>query len=792
MDYRRKAAQQHILTFSYRRIFGIVWSRWYWLAAMVLAGILLSYIYLYLTPKSYATEATLKFEEKRSEISELINVRNAYERSNKLLSEQFVIRSREVLLAAASSLNYPVAYYKQDYLGRTELYPQIPFKLILLQQADDSVQSIEYSLIPIAKEQFLLEFQDKGKQVRRSCKINEVIADQGFKFMVASSFDPTQINVKYILHFNKPDELLSRINNGLSITENKNTNILSFKQIDRNPKFAANILNAILRSYINHDHQQKLQSANQTIAFIDTLQNRLAAVVSNSGGALERFKSQSRMLNVGESTNQALEKLDASERQKVDLDLQILKTDLLLKQLSKYNQNATISYDVQEIKDPFLTNLLTQYNTLLLKKQGQLSTYKAGSQTVADTESQLTILRQSLLNNLHAQQQKNSEASAFLQKQLSKKQSQVRSLPTAEKNFLNLQSNFEVNQKVYAYLNQKKLEAQISRASITPAASIVNSAMTQLKPIAPVDQNVYKTAILLGIVGGIALIFLVRAFNPYIFDRETLTQLTNIPIIGAIRKFHLALPAGGKLLLTQGDAVFAESVRSLRSNISFLAPDINKKVICITSETSGEGKSFTALNLAHALSLIDKRVIVITADLRKSVLHRAFKTNNLLGLSNYLSNQAPLAEIIFHHSDTLSFISGGPVPPNPSELLYGKRMSELLTIVKESYDYVIIDSAPIGLVSDALPLLKAADVNLFIIRAGLSRYQAAAVPERLSQELGLENFHIVLNAFNQDKLHGPYYSHNRYIEAELPSTLQGYLGGINHKSWWQTFKSKIN
>ncbi len=283
-----------------------------------------------------------------------------------------------------------------------------------------------------------------------------------------------------------------------------------------------------------------------------------------------------------------------------------------------------------------------------------------------------------------------------------------------------------------------------------------------------------------------------RALNPYIFDRETLAQLTTIPIIGVIRKFHVAKPNTGKLLLVQGDSMFAESVRSLRSNISFLAPDIERKVICITSETSGEGKSFSALNLAHALSLIDKRVIIIAADLRKSVLHRAFNTDNKIGLSNYLSHQAELEDVIVHHSEALSFISGGPVPPNPSELLYGQRMSKLIAALRLTYDYVIIDSAPIGLVSDALPMLKAADINLFIIRAGLSRYHAAKLPERLSQELDLENFHIVLNAFNQDRLHSPYYSYSRYQDAELPGSLQGYLNGTKKMKWWNIVQFKGN
>jgi capsular exopolysaccharide synthesis family protein len=784
---KEKHLQQSGLKFSYKRIFKIISSRWYWLLATVCVALAGTYIYLSIAPKVYATEATLKFDEKRSEISELINVRNGYDRSNKIQSEQFVVRSREVLLNAAKRLNYPVAFYFKGLLNQVELYPLIPFKIIILEKKAQNEPLTDFQIEPISHDRFKLHYSQKGIQVRKIYKINELITTTGYTFLIAEKFKSTQVNTTYYIRFNEPAALLGRINKGLTMTENKNTNILSFSQRDENPVFAANILNAVLESYINYDQRQKTRSANQTIAFIDTLQSRLAQVVSNSGTTFEKFKVRSKMLNVSGITSQALNKLESLERQKADLELQILKTNLLSQQVQRDNASNSIDFDLQGIKDPLLSNLLTQFNMLLLKKQDQLSTYKMSSEVVRETEAQLGIIRQALTNNISAQQKRNAEASVLLQQQIAKNQTQLDQLPASEKDFISLQSSFDVNQKVYAYLNQKKLEAQISRASITAAATIVNKAMVQFTPVAPLKSDVYKTSIIIGLLGGIGLIFLVRAMNPYIFDRETLEQLTTTPIIGIIRKYPATLPRYPRMLLEPGgNTMFAESVRSLRTNISFLAPDISKKIICITSETPGEGKSFTALNLAHSLSLIDKRVLVIAADLRKSMLHMAFSSDNHNGLSNYLSAQAEFSQVIVHHSDKLSYITSGPVPPNPAELLYGMRMKSLLTAVKLEYDFVIIDSAPVGLVSDAVPMLKVADINLFIIRAGLSRYHAAVVPERLSTELGLNNFHIVLNAFNYDSLHSPYYSTNPYKDADASGTLRGYLGGNPRRRWWQT------
>jgi len=779
--------QQKGLVFSYNRVLKIISSRWYWLVATVLISLISAYIYLGISAKLYATEASLKFEEKRSEISELINVRSSYERSNKLQSEQFVVRSRAVLLDGARRLNYPVAFHIKGLVDSKELYPSVPFKVIILEKSTSDARISDYQIEPVSRSHFKLKYREAGKEVFKTSRINEVITTKGYKFLIAGQFKSIQINTPFYIHFNEPDALIKRIENGLTMKENKNTNILSFSQSDRNPVFAADALNVVLEAYIRYDQIQKTRSANQTIAFIDTLQERLAHVVSHSGTDFEKFKVRSKMLNISGITTQALNKLETLGKQMADLELEILKTNLLSSQLKRDDVNSSIDFDLQDVQDPLLANILGQYNVLLLKKQNQLSTYKGSSETVKETEAQLGILRQALTNNISAQQRRNTEAKLLLQQQIGKNQAQLNLLPAAEKDFVNLQSTFDVNQKVYAYLNQKKLEAQISRASITPAATIVNNALAQFVPVDPIPRNVYKTAVIMGLLSGIGLIFLVRAMNPYIFDRETLEQLTTLPIIGIVRKYPSRMPKNPGLLLDAGGkTMFAESLRTLRTNISFLAPDTGRKVICITSETSGEGKSFTALCLAHSLSLIDKRVLVIAADLRKSMLHLAFDTDNRNGLSNYLSAQAELSQVIVHHSERLSYITAGPVPPNPAELLYGQRMHELLTAAKLEYDLIIIDSAPVGLVSDAVPILKAADINLFIIRAGFSRYHAAIVPERLSKELELENFHIVLNAFNYDSLHTPYYSANPYKDADASGSLQGYLGDTQKRRWWHT------
>ncbi|RZK36697.1 MAG: polysaccharide biosynthesis tyrosine autokinase, partial [Pedobacter sp.] len=281
---------------------------------------------------------------------------------------------------------------------------------------------------------------------------------------------------------------------------------------------------------------------------------------------------------------------------------------------------------------------------------------------------------------------------------------------------------------------------------------------------------------------------------------ETVEGLTSIPIIGVILKFKRKLTSETQQMLSleKPKSIFAESVRSVRTNLSFLASDKENKVICITSEISGEGKSFVSLNLAGTLSIIDKNIILVAADLRRSKLHKAFGSPNQTGLSTYLSAQSDLDGVIqkdeAHHFD---YITSGPVPPNPSELLHSNRMKALIDELRKRYEYVIIDTAPVGLVSDSIPIIKQADINLFIIRSGVSKFSAASVPERLSKEYALNNISIILNSFDNELLHSNMHTSNYTQSGSGTYYYSSYTGNGDSvyydqedRKWWMFWKKK--
>ncbi|WP_461791534.1 GumC family protein [Pedobacter sp.] len=787
---------------DYVKILKIVLSRWYWVASTIIISLIVAYIYLWYTPETFSTSASLKFEEKRSEISELLNVRNVYDRNNKIQSEQFVIRSRQVLNNAIGDLDYKISFYLKGRVRTSDIYPQKPLDIAIIEQdsLDFATNLFEYE--PISPNSFKLSHQENGKEITNEYHQGDIIAVRGIKFKINNNtFNKN--NAIYCFKFNTKNAFLGRIAGGLSMAETKGTNILTLSQTDINPYFATDILNAILRAYVDYDRNQKTISATQTIKFIDTLQQGMSKVVRASGSELEQFKVANKVLDISAAGQDVMKKLTDLETEKSTLNLQGIFINQLEKEIVGNKNLNAINYNLQGITDPMLSNLLTQYNALLLKREQALIDYKATSDIVQQIDKQILEIKSAFVSNANSQRQKNQKTLDFLDQQITGIKQTFNTIPKAERDLINLQSNFSINQKVYSYLSEKKLEAQISKAAITPGATIVDFALYNTRAIAPKQQKTYVSAFIIGLVAGIGLIFLIRLLNPFIYDKETIESLTTIPIIGVIRKYQDAIDEDNRQILSikNPKSLFAESVRSVRTNLSFLAADKASKIVCITSEISGEGKSFTTVNLASTLSLIDKKVIVIAADLRRSKLHHTFKVNNLKGLSSYLSNQASFEEICHPTEvENLTFVPAGPVPPNPSELLYSDKMKALLESLTEIYDFVIVDSAPVGLVSDAIPLIRMADVNLFVIRSGVSRYQAASVPERLSKEFNLSNIAIILNAFDNDILHSRYYTTNYtgsyyanyYYYSDYSNTGygNGYYSDGPDKKWWEFWKKK--
>jgi tyrosine-protein kinase Etk/Wzc len=785
---------------DYFKIIKIFLSRWYWIAGSVALCLIVANLYLWYTPKTFATSGTIKFEDKRSEMSDLVPVVGSADRGpSRVQTEITVMQSGPLLLNAVKQLDYRVSFYIVGrVLNRTnELYPQKPLEVELVRF--DSLNFFHDLLTfkPIDKNTFRLSYKSAGRDVQKS-----------FHYNVPFNMGPTVFSIKYpgdipktamfLFKLNVAEEFVGRVRGGLHIAETgKNSNIISLQETDSNPQFAADVLNSLMKEYLIYDKNQRTKSASQMIKFIDDQLAFLSTEVKGSENSIEQYKEHKKILDLGTEAGLVFNKEKDLEAQGALLKVQLLELDQLKQDIVNKKDNVNANFDLGGVVNQPLSEIINRLNSLLAERNSLLKTYNENSQPIQDINQQILQIKNNTLTTINTTRLSIQNKIKYLENQLMPVNQQISALPSTQRDLVNLQRDFEINDKVYSFLSEKKLDAQISTAGILPGATIIDMAQVNLGPVAPNEYAIRRSAIIFGLIIGLGLIFLIRILSPYIYDKETIESLTSIPIIGVIRKFPGEIDEFSSqiLAISKPKSIFAESVRSVRTNLSFLASEKQSKVICITSEVAGEGKSFVAINLSSTLSLIDKKVILIAADLRRSKLHKTFHAPNDVGLSNYLAHQCTADDIINHSAlENLDFIISGPIPPNPSELLHSERMTTLIAQLKLTYDIIMIDTAPIGLVSDAIPLIRMSDINLFVIRSGKSKYYAATVPQRIVQEYHLNNTVIVLNAFAEDLLHSRYYttkftgesygSRYYYYSDYSGYESSGYYVDEKGKNWW--------
>ncbi len=793
----KKAVSQSI---DFYKIFRVFLSRWYWVAATVAISLCGAWLYLWYTPPIYQTGASLKLEESNPTIGTgggQMAMQN-YDYTDKIQAESFTIRSNEVIANAVKTLNYKISYYLKGRVRTTELYPNVPFVIEIIKQDSVNFDRSLYSATGKDDQHFELATADNENQ-KVTYQYGQVINKGNMLFRIK---DKIPVNSTYQFKFNSQDDFIGRALGGLNIGEAARfTNVMGLSQTDGNAVFAADILNAIMKEYVKYDIIQRRRSANQTVDFINNQLGFIDTEAGKSGSTLANYKTRNNMVDMSSSTSMTIGKLADFEKQKTELNLKQLGIKQLQEQVNSNKAKVEIGLDLEGDINSGTGTLVAQLNSLLANREAKLSQFNSDSQPIKQIEQQIANIKASIRNAVAGMLRQNEQTIRYIDSQISGVTQSMSSIPQKEQNFVKLQTNFEVNNKVRSYLSEKKLEAEMNAAGIVPGASIVNPAYPSYYAISPNGSKTYSTALMLGLASGFGLILLVRFLNPYIYDKETVEGLTHTPIIGVIRKFpdYIDQDSRQALSLSKPKSVFAESVRSVRTNLSFLASHKESRIICITSEVSGEGKSFVTINLASTLALIEKKIILIAADLRKSKLHKAFGSHNKKGLSSLLSGQATLEQVMIHDDvHHIDFIPSGPVPPNPSELLHTEAMKELLSKLQQQYDYVLIDTAPVGLVSDAIPLIRSADINLFVIRSGVSQQRAANIPERLSREYGLSNLAIILNAFGDDALHSNYYTtdysrgggNSTYYYSDYSGySGSGYYDDENRK-WWMFWKKK--
>jgi capsular exopolysaccharide synthesis family protein len=500
-------------------------------------------------------------------------------------------------------------------------------------------------------------------------------------------------------------------------------------------------LNKLGEVYINKNLEKKNAEADRIIAFIDDQLVDVKESLTITENQLQEFRSENRIMNVSAQAQQIIDQAVLLENEKATLKVRKEYYDYLNDYLSKAtNDEAPISPSAMGIDDPMLTIGMQELAGL----QAEYFSGGVGERNPLQGQLELRIrnTKQSIKETLAGIMRGNDIAIRENEEQINKLNGEATSLPEKERQLLGFERRFNLNNVLYTYLLQARADAQIQSASNTPDNELVDSARSS-DIVGPLLQIVFLIAFVLAIGLPTLVIILSNVFQNKIATEDDLIFVRDIAILGHFPHSRLSY---NTVVLTEPTSVVAEAFRSLRTRLEFVTAEVACPLLVITSSMPGEGKTFSAINLASVYSLAGKKTLLVGFDLRKPTASKSFELKSEDGATSYLIGKKTLDEVI-HQTDyeNLDILPSGPIPPNPGELSGSSKALEMFGLLKSRYDFIIVDSAPAGVVSDIYPLAKQADVVLIMVRHNHTKKNVLSAATAELKMHGLQNLGLLLN-----------------------------------------------
>ena len=749
-------------------------SHWYLFVISVIIALAIGFVINRYKTNVYQTSGTvlIKSDQTFDPTSLMTNLNTG--KSN-VENEIAIIRSYSVAERTIKKMNLEVSYYEKGRVSMNELYKTAPFTVEFDRSVPQAVgltyeisnfgngtMSLHGTAEYLSKYDFVLcQSTSNSPQkidIVTDCTQGEWI-DNGYnriRIVLNESYNPERDNSrKMSFRLNSYPNLVRQLSSYTVSATSKQSSVVSIVMNGTNPMKIVEFTNMLMNEYVNRGLEKKNMVSENTIRFID---DELAGIQESLGSAeseLKDFRTQNDLMNLDMQASQIYNNLQVLEREKADMTVNVK----IYKRLQDYikgqidDPEYLAAPSTMGINDPLLNQLVRDLVTLSQTKATQLLTQTEQHPQIVKLNEQIVTTKKTLLetiNNLVINAEMGLDE---INKRIAKAVSETKVLPEKQQQLINYQRNFNFNDETYKYLMQRRAEAQILKASNTPDNEILDVArIEKTQKISPRTSMNYLIALILGLLIPAVYLFLKDFFNVSITDRKDVEKITQFPIIGQVAMSNSKDPL---VVINSPKSPIAESFRSIRTNIEFLTQGKSKSTILVTGDMQSIGKTFNSINVASIYALYGKKTVLLGFDMRKPKLFQEFSLNNNIGLSSFLSNKEPFENIIQTTSaiPSLDIITSGPIPPNPAELIASEKCNELFALLKERYDYIIIDTPPLGLVTDAFLLMKHSDVNLFIVRQGVTNKNIfeSIVKDLEKRDL---NVSIVINGIQTNKGYG--------------------------------------
>ncbi|WP_349825484.1 GumC family protein [Bacteroides ovatus] len=798
-EKKEKCMEQSEEQFNIQEILFRCLVHWPWFVFSVIVCIACAWGYLRLTTPVYNISATVLIKDDKkgggtSVSSELerMGLDGFVSSSGNVDNEIEVLRSKSLSEEVVNNLGLFVTYMDEDEFPKKELYQTSPVLVSLTPQEADKLpgrMEVAMTLQPTGVVDVQMKVGDKEYR-KEFEKLPAVFpTDEGtVAFFVnndtLSAVRPESVTKeRHITAFiNRPFSVAKGYASSLSIAPtSKTTSVVVISLKNTNPRRGRDFINKLLEMYNINANNDKNEVAQKTAEFIDARIGIISKELGSTEQDLENFKRTAGITDLSSEAQIALTGNAEYEKKRVENQTQIN----LIVDLQKYLQGS--EYEVLPanvgLQDGGLVGAISRYNEMLIERNRLLRTSTESNPAIVNLNTSIRAMRSNVQATLDATLKGLQITKADLDREASRYSRRISDAPTQERQFVSIARQQEIKAGLYLMLLQKREENAITLAATANNAQIIDAAIADDNPVSPKRMMVYLVALFFGMGIPVGIIYLIGLTKFKIEGRADIEKLTSLPVVGDI---PLADEKSGSIAVFENkNNLMSETFRNVRTNLQFMLEN-GKNVILVTSTISGEGKSFVSSNLAISLSLLGKKVVIVGLDIRKPGLNKVFNIPQKdHGITQFLTNPSMNLMDLVQPSDinrNLFILPGGAVPPNPTELLARDGLEKAIETLKTNFDYVILDTAPVGMVTDTLLIGRTADLSVYVCRADYTRKAEFTLVNELSENKKLPNLCVAINGLElQKKKYGYYYGYGKYGKYYGYGKRYGYGYGYGEK-----------
>lgn len=768
------AAQKASENKSIRDILNRYSKHWLWFALCCTLFLTGAFFHLRYTTPQYTTTAKIMLTEDKTVAPQTAVFQDLGigGTTKKIDDEIQIITSRRVISNVVKKLKINMQYFTQGSVHELEIYPYYPVNLSFI-ASDSIVNKAKFTFyVDINSESSFTFWMENDESNAKTYPFGKSVPTPvGDVIITPPSYVKKFVGQVVKIKVIPVETITQNLKNSIGVSPiNEYSNVIQLSINHAVNEKARDILNTLIAEYNQQTIDEKALVAKNTADFISQRIDLIATDLADVDNTVERFKTGNRLTDITSEADIYLSTSSQNEQELVSAGTELTMVNFMKDAVNTKGKYETVPSNVG-LSDPTISNVTAKYNELILERQRLLKSSNEKNPVVVNLDQQIDGLRETLKQSLNNMGNSLNIRVNNLRNQGARLNSRISSVPGQERELRDIQRQQQIKEALYLYLLQKREESAIAMVTTAPDAKIVDAAFSQSDtPVTPKKKMVYLAALLLGLAIPFSVIYIKDLLDNKVHNKEDLEKLLyGVPVLAELPRVQ---DKKESTIQPNDRSVLAESFRILRTNLDYYIRRDNTQnrkshIIFVTSTINGEGKSFTAFNLALTLSYSNKRVLILGADVRNPGLN-LFMHGSLSekGLTEYLSeplNESDIISNLYADDNLLDIIHSGKIPPNPAELLMSNKIESLFNYLRAKYDYIVVDTAPCMLVTDTLLISKFADHTVYVTRSEYTEKKMMSFTRELFEAKKLNNMLLVVNDVNATNFgYGAKYGYGYY------------------------------